>query len=492
MPGHSLAAMFSYPELCCFPNDIKEFKEGQVTTDIYCAGKEESFVFLENVLKEVFALFPSKYIHIGGDEAFKDKWKKCLRCQKRIQDEGLKNEDELQSWFIRRMEKFINANGKSLIGWDEILDGGLAPNATVMAWRGERGAVEAAKLGNDAVNATAWPLYFSDGQNSDERAPGNPGGNSLMKVYEYNPMPNGLTEKEQKHILGAQGCLWSEFTPRFEHIEHQLFPRICALSEIIWSKPDKDWWGFYNRVAQHENLLRQYKINYSQRRSYIVESKREINPKKKGIYLALTKEVKEPIYYTLDGTTPTKDSKVYQKPLFLNQTTTIKACIFDQAGKTDRVNTNFYRSHQAIALKVNCGEAFKDVNVTALTDGQLETSIQFEAKDLDFTIDLGKVKLVKSLSTTFKEVTFKRFFLPETASFMVSADGVNYETVATYASPTLPENRKIFNSKGEMAGKVGKPIRYVRLLAKNPGLVQGKSTITGQLTKVLLDEIVVD
>ena len=131
-------------------------------------------------------------------------------------------------------------------------------------------------------------------------------------------------------------------------------------------------------------------------------------------------------------------------------------------------------------------------NVSALTDGQLETSIQFEAKDLDFTIDLGKVKLVKSLSTTFKEVTFKRFFLPETASFMVSADGVNYETVATYASPTLPENRKIFNSKGEMSGKVGKPIRYVRLLAKNPGLVQGKSTITGQLTKVLLDEIVVD
>ena len=492
MPGHSLAAMFSYPELCCFPNDIKEFKEGHVTTDIYCAGKEESFVFLENVLKEVFALFPSKYIHIGGDEAFKDKWKKCPRCQKRMQDEGLKNEDELQSWFIRRMEKFINANGKSLIGWDEILDGGLAPNATVMAWRGERGAVEAARLGNDAVNATAWPLYFSDGQNSDERAPGNPGGNSLMKVYEYNPMPNGLTEQEQKHILGAQGCLWSEFTPRFEHIEHQLFPRICALSEIIWSKPDKDWWGFYNRVAQHENLLRQYKINYSQRRSYIVESKREINPKKKGIHLALTKEVKEPIYYTLDGTTPTKDSKVYQKPLFLNQTTTVKACVFDQAGKTDRVNTNFYRSHQAIALKVNCGEAFKDINVSALTDGQLETSIQFEAKDLDFTIDLGKVKLVKSLSTTFKEVTFKRFFLPETAAFMVSADGVNYETVATYASPTLPENRKIYNSKGEMSGKVGKPIRYVRLLAKNPGLVQGKSTITGQLTKVLLDEIVVD
>ena len=492
MPGHSLAAMYSYPELCCFPNDIKEFKEGHVTTDIYCAGKEESFVFLQNVLKEVFELFPSQYIHIGGDEAFKDKWKKCPKCQKRIKDEGLKNEAELQSWFIRRMEKFINASGKKLIGWDEIIEGGLAPNATVMAWRGSGGAVEAAKLGNDAVNATAWPLYFSDGQNSDEHAPGNPGGNSLMKVYDYDPMPAGLTEKEQKHILGAQGCLWSEFTPRFEHIEYQLFPRICALSEIIWSKPEKDWWGFYNRVANQENLLRQYQINYSQRRSYIVESKREFNPKKKGISLAFTKEVKEPIYYTLDGTAPTKSSKIYHTPLFVNKTTTVKACVFDQAGKTDRVNSNFYRSHQAIALKVNCGEAFKDVNVAALTDGQLETSIQFEAKDLDFTIDLGKVKLVNNLSTTFKEVTFKRFFLPQTASFMVSADGVNYETVATYASPTLPENRKIFNAKGEMSGKVGKPIRYVRLVAKNPGLVQGKSIISGQLTKVLLDEIVVD
>lgn len=221
MPGHSLAAMNAYPDLCCFPKDLKKYTDGPVTTDIYCAGKEESFLFLENVLKEVFELFPSRYIHIGGDEAFKDKWKKCPLCQKRIKDEGLKNEDELQSWFIRRMEKFINANGKKLIGWDEILDGGLAPNATVMAWRGGKAVGDAAKTGNDAIYAVAWPLYFSDGQNSDPLAPGNPGGNTLMKVYNCDPAPAGMTDQEKKHFLGVEACLWSEHTPKFEHIEYR-------------------------------------------------------------------------------------------------------------------------------------------------------------------------------------------------------------------------------------------------------------------------------
>ena len=159
--------------------------------------------------------------------------------QKKIKDEGLKDEDELQSWFIRRIEKFIHANGKKLIGWDEILDGGLAPNATVMAWRGGKAMTNAAKLGNDAVFAVAWPMYFSDGQNNDDKAPGNPGGNTLMKVYNCDPLPSGLSDDEKKHFLGVQACLWTEFIPKFEHVEYLLFPRICALSEVAWCKTAK-------------------------------------------------------------------------------------------------------------------------------------------------------------------------------------------------------------------------------------------------------------
>lgn len=492
MPGHSLAAMNAYPDLCCFPKEVKKYTDGPVTTDIYCAGKEESFLFLENVLKEVFELFPSKYIHIGGDEAFKAKWQKCPLCQKRIKAEGLKNEDELQSWFIRRMEKFINANGKKLIGWDEILEGGLAPNATVMAWRGSKAMTDAARMGNDAVFAVAWPMYFSDGQNNDEKAPGNPGGNTLMKVYNCNPVPDGLSDEEKKHFLGVQACLWTEFIPKFEHVEYLLFPRICALSEVAWCKTEKNWSYFYDKLANHEKLLDYYQINYAKRRSYTLEVQRQFIPEKKGIRLTMFPEVKTPVYYTLDGSDPAKNSKICTQPVFINKTCTIKACVFDKDGKTDQISNNFFRSHQAIRLKVEYGADFKDISNTALTDGQLDVWTQFEAKDLNFIIDLGKVKLVKNLETNFKECTFKRHFLPEYASFSVSTDGIAYEKIQTYESHSIPENRANPNRKENIKVAVGKEIRFIKMFAKNPGPIQGKSIITGLPSKILLDEIIVD
>lgn len=492
MPGHSLAAMNAYPELCCFPKELKKYTDGPVTTDIYCAGKEESFLFLENVLKEVFELFPSHYIHIGGDEAFKAKWQRCPLCQKRIKDEGLKNEDELQSWFIRRIEKFINANGKKLIGWDEILEGGLAPNATVMAWRGGKAVGDAAKTGNDAIYAVAWPLYFSDGQNNDPLAPGNPGGNTLMKVYNCDPAPGGMTDEEKKHFLGVQACLWSERTPKFEHIEYQLFPRICALSEVTWSQAGKNWSWFYDKLENHEKLLDFYSINYSKRRSFTLDVQRQFLPDRKGIVLKLTPEVKTPVYYTLDGSDPNKNSNVYQLPLFIDKTCSIKACVFDRDGKTDQISTHFFRSHQAIGLKVDLGTDFRDISSVALTDGQLDVWTQFEAKDLNFIIDLGKIKKVNNIATTFRECTFKRHFLPESAEFLVSSDGTHFESIQTYKSNSVPENRANPNRKEYFSVVVGKEIRYIKLLAKNPGLIQGKSIISGQPSKILLDEIIVD
>jgi hexosaminidase len=492
MPGHSLAAMTAYPELCCFPGNIKVLTEGGVTTNIYCAGKEGSFTFLENVLKEIFELFPSEYIHIGGDEAHKDKWEICPLCQKRMKEEGLKDEAGLQTWFINRIEKFLSVNGKRLVGWDEILGEGLSPKAVVMAWRGVKAAKDAAKMGNDAVFAVGWPMYFSDGQNNGEDGPGVSGGNTLMKVYNCEPVPEDLTGKEKEHLLGVQACIWTERLPKFEHVEYMLFPRICALSEVAWSKAEKNWSDFYDKLEVHEKLLGKYAINYSKRRSYTLQVERSFLPERKGITLTMLPEVKTPIYYTLDGTAPDKNSNIYTEPLFIHQTCSIKACIFDDKGKTDNISTNFFRSHLAVGLKVSYGNDFSENNPTSLTDGEVNDWSQFESNDLNVLIDLGEVKQVTNISTAFKECTFKRQFFPRFADIYISKDGTNFEKINTFTNNMVPENGKNPNRNTQISVKVGKEVRYVKLFAKNPGPVQGNSKLKGQPTKILIDEIIVD
>ena len=492
MPGHSLAAMTAYPELCCFPDNIKVLTEGGVTTNIYCAGKEESFTFLENVLSEIFELFPSQYVHIGGDEAHKDKWKICPLCQKRIKEEGLKDEAELQTWFVNRIEKFLNGHGKRLLGWDEILGDGLAPNAVVMAWRGAKAAKDAAKMGNDAIFAVGWPMYFSDGQNNGEDGPGVSGGNTLMKVYNCEPVPDDLTAKEKEHLLGVQACIWTERLPKFEHVEYMLFPRICALSEVAWSKAEKNWSNFYDKLAVHEKLLDKYAINYSKRRSYTIQTERKFLPEKKGITLTMIPEVKNPIYYTVDGSDPDKNSKIYAEPLFINKTCAVKACIFDEKGKTDNINTNNFLAHQAVGLKVGYSDDFAENDKNGLTDGQLNDWSQFELKDLDARIDLGEIKYVQKISASFKECTFKRQFLPKYVNIFVSEDGINFEKIKTYTNNTFPESRKEPNTKENVTVKVGKKVRHIQLFAKNPGPVRGESKLKGEPTKILIDEIIVD
>jgi len=265
MPGHSQAAIAAYPELGCTGKQIDVATKWGVFEDIYCT-KEETFKFLEDVLDEVMELFPSKYIHIGGDEAPKTRWKACKVCQQRIKDEGLKDEHELQSYFISRIEKYLNSKGRQIIGWDEILEGGLAPNATVMSWRGIDGAIEAAKQHHHVILTPGEYCYFDKYQSKDkDNEPLAIGGYlPLEKVYNYNPIPKELTPEESKYVLGAQGNVWTEYMPNAKHVEYMVFPRILAMSEVDWSTlNNKDYTNFEQRVKHFFKRLDALDINYA-------------------------------------------------------------------------------------------------------------------------------------------------------------------------------------------------------------------------------------
>jgi len=265
MPGHAIAALTSYPELSCTGGPFEVRKLWGVDEDVFCAGNEQVFNFLQDVLTEVMELFPSKYIHIGGDECPKKRWEKCPKCQKRIKDEGLKNEFELQSYFIRRIEKFVSSKGRNIIGWDEILEGGLAPGATVMSWRGEAGGIEAAKSGHNVIMTPGKYTYFCyyQSENHDGQPLALGGYVPLEVVYGYNPTPKELSAEEQKHILGVQGCLWSEQIPTPEVLEFMAYPRTFAIAETGWTPDNEKNFGSF--VSRLKDLGKRYDtigINY--------------------------------------------------------------------------------------------------------------------------------------------------------------------------------------------------------------------------------------
>ena len=251
MPGHAMAALAAYPELSCTGGPFEVEGLWGVFNDIYCP-KEETFTFLENVLSEVIDLFPSQYIHIGGDEAPKLRWQNCAHCQELIKKEGLKDEHELQSYFVKRIEKFVESKGKRIIGWDEILEGGLAPNATVMSWRGEAGGIEAAKQDHDVIMAPNTYVYLDYYQADPKTQPLSIGGFlPLWKTYSYNPMPASLTPAEAKHILGVQGNIWTEYIQTSDHVEYMALPRGAAVAEIGWSPQSlRNYPDFKQRMIQ--------------------------------------------------------------------------------------------------------------------------------------------------------------------------------------------------------------------------------------------------
>jgi hexosaminidase len=263
MPGHSIAALTAYPEYSCFGGPYRTDIDLDIRDGIYDPAKEGTFEFLDNVLAEVFQLFPGPYVHIGGDEVEKSYWLRSPDCQALMKREGLKNGEELQSWFVKRIEKFVNAHGKTMIGWSEILQGGLAKNAVVMDWIG--GGKEAASQGHDVVmtpdSACYLDYYQSKNLAGEPKAIG--GYLPLETLYALNPIPDGLPAAMQGHVLGAQGNVWTEYIASQAHLDYMIFPRECALAEVVWSSPaSHDWNDFQKRLAVDEQRLDQLGVNY--------------------------------------------------------------------------------------------------------------------------------------------------------------------------------------------------------------------------------------
>ncbi|MBD3225878.1 MAG: family 20 glycosylhydrolase [Caldithrix sp.] len=360
MPGHSRAALASYPELGCTGGPYEVATRWGIFKDIYCAGNEKTFEFLQNVLSEVIDLFPGQYIHIGGDEAPKERWRNCDKCQARIREEGLEDEHELQSYFIKRMEKFLLSKGRSIIGWDEILEGGLAPQATVMSWRGVQGGIAAARHGNDVIMTPTSHCYFDYYQTDPENEPLAIGGYTTLKeVYHFNPIPQVLTAEEAKHILGVQGNVWTEYINTPDHVEYMAYPRACALSEVGWTKKEnRNYVNFLNRMDRHYKRLDALDVNYF----YEVPRPK---PSTSNLYFLdtgeLTLETDYPdaeIYYTLDGSEPDRQSSLYSGPLTFDESLTLKA-------KTIRTQND----ESSLTLKVN-------IEKLAFIDGLADSSVE--------------------------------------------------------------------------------------------------------------------
>ena len=319
IPGHSLAAISCYPELSCGLEDHYETAtRWGIFRQVYCP-KEETFKFLEDVFDEVIDLFPSELIHIGGDECPKTSWKQCPHCQALIKKLGLKDEFELQSWFIQRMEKYINSKGRQIIGWDEILQGGLAPNAKVMSWLGEEGGIKAAQQHHEVVMAP-YPKYYLDYWQADpDSEPLAMGGPTLLRtMYEYNPVPEVLTPEEQKYIIGVEGCVWTEYMPTPARVEYMAWPRMCAIAESGWSKAPKDWDGFTRRLETHLGRLDELNVGYCKAFWNPFIDMHKDTEYSKVVTISVDAPDAE-IHYTLDGTTPTAASPVYTGPFVVNR-----------------------------------------------------------------------------------------------------------------------------------------------------------------------------
>ncbi len=333
MPGHAMATLAAYPQFSCRRVPLDVATTWGVLKDVFCAGNDSTFVFLEDILTEVFDLFPCKYIHIGGDECPKDRWKECPLCQARMKREGLKTEEELQSYFIRRIEEFVNSRGRKVIGWDEILEGGLAPNATVMSWRGTQGGVDAARSGHDVIMTPTSNCYFDYSQALTGEVDSTHAILPIDSVYAYEPVPAQLSKEQASHVLGAQGNVWTEWMEDSKRVEYMVLPRMCALSEVVWTPKDqRNYEDFQNHLVSQYERFDCMGVNYRIPTPFIlggaITSFEDTTIAFRGIPASAK------AYYTLDGTDPTRDALLYTKPIPLSTSTLLKAKVFLPSGKT--------------------------------------------------------------------------------------------------------------------------------------------------------------
>ncbi|MGM9760459.1 MAG: family 20 glycosylhydrolase [Parabacteroides sp.] len=467
-PGHSDEVFVAYPELCC---------EGKpYTSSDFCIGNEQSFTFMEDVLTEVIDLFPSTYIHVGGDEASKSAWKKCPKCQALMRKKGMTHVDELQSYMIHRAEEFLNSKGRKLIGWDEILEGGLTPGATVMSWRGESGGIKSARMGHDVVMTPGNYMYFDFYQAEPKTQPYAIGGYTpIKKVYSYNPVPvDSLTADEQKHILGVQANTWTEYIPTCEHLEYMMFPRALAVAEIGWTPQEaRDWDDFKPRMnAQIPVLLKKQIHTFTL--SDEIEVTMSVDTLKREIAVILDAE-KYPaeIHYTTDGTTPTVSSALYEKPIVVKDSADIRAAIF-RNGQLQGIPTvkrvDYHRGiNKPIHYNSQLYDGYLAGGTNALLDGYrggltyLDGRWQGYLDELDCVIDMGEVTDLHQVSARFMQLIGPDVHQPKEVEVLLSEDGEQFTSVGVRPSTVDPTSRDLLFETYTFAGDW--KARYVRLKA---------------------------
>ena len=472
MPGHSEEVLATYPNLSCTgkPYESSEF----------CIGNDSTFTFLQDVLTEVMAIFPSKYIHVGGDEANKEHWKKCPKCQNRIKDNGLKDELELQSYLIRRMETFLKSKGRRLLGWDEILEGGLAPEATVMSWRGEQGGIDAANMGHDVIMTPGGYCYFDSYQADPATQPLAIGGFlPIKKVYAYEPIPSMIDSAKAKHVLGAQACLWTEYIPTTEHLEHMAFPRMLALSEVVWTqRANRSWDDFKQRLQAHYLLLQRLNVSYC-RPSYKLDIVPKFDYEAKKVSVTLVSEQLNPtIYYTTDGSLPTTASNLYKGTFELSGSAKICAAIIENGemvAKPDMLEVDF---HKAIGRPVVYNSPYSANKYPAQKEATLVNGYRgslsygdgqwqgFEGGDMDVTIDLGNATELNHLGASFMQQIGPGVYMPDSVVVSLSDDGKNFREVKTVLND-ISATETSLTFKTFQVDLKGETARYVRVFAKN-------------------------
>jgi hexosaminidase len=499
MPGHAVAALASYPEYSCTGGPFEVALKWGVLDDVFCP-KEETFTFLENILTEVISLFPSQYIHIGGDECPKTRWKKCANCQALIKKEGLKDEHELQSYFIQRIEKFVNSKGRKIIGWDEILEGGLAPNAAVMCWRGTKGGIEAAKQKHFVVMTPSSYCYFDHYQGEPKNEPLAIGGfTTVEKVYSFNPIPKELTLEESKYILGAQGNVWTEYINDDKKVEYMIFPRMLALSEVLWgtSNPDK-YTDFQDRMMQHFLVFDKKGINYSKAFFEITSKVNQSEVDNSLLFSLKSSKNNDGIRFTTDGSLPDWNATTYQNPIQITKSQTIKAAYFeDKQQKSALIEQSFFvnkATGKKIILVNSASESYSASGAFTLVDGIIGDRqkfgrdwLGFSGKDLIATIDFGKKEEINKLTISFLEKEGSWIYFPKKVEFFVSNDGINFESLKQFS---LEEITKV---KGEVVvTNLSNKAKYVKVFATNLGKIPDGNPGAGSNAWLFVDEIGVE
>ncbi|MBQ2011741.1 MAG: family 20 glycosylhydrolase [Bacteroidaceae bacterium] len=509
MPGHMMGALHAYPELGCTGGPYDVWCQWGVSEEVLCAGNDATLKFIEDVLGEIVQIFPSEYIHVGGDECPKTRWKSCPKCQARIKALGIKGDEKhtaeeyLQSFVINHAEKFLNSKGRQMIGWDETLEGGLAPNATVMSWRGEGGGIEAARQKHNVIMTPNTYLYFDYYQTKDtENEPLAIGGYlPLERVYSYEPMPKALSAEEQKYIVGVQANLWAEYITTFSQAEYMLLPRLAALSEIQWSSADKkNYECFLSRLPRMVQLYDVKQYNYATHAFDITANL--VPDSNEGVLKVSFKTIDNcPIHYTLDGSEPTASSPLYKDTLKITEACTISAVGIRPTGKS-RVFTEKLNIHKAtfkpITLMQPSSRGYTFGGAGTLLDGlkgqfNYKTGhwIGFQGNDVEAMIDMKEPTEVSSVSVSTLVEKGDWIFGARTFAVYTSEDGKDFKEVACeeYPAMTLDNPNQIYEHTLKF-----NPVstRYLKVFVQSEHSMPLWHGSNGAPAFIFIDEIVVE